>query len=40
MAGYGEGLGTGLPNDYDYTDAELRMLAFIHDETDTREEIE
>lgn len=34
MAGYGEGLGTGLPNDHDYNDAELRMLAFIRAGTD------
>lgn len=32
MAGYGEGLGTGLPNDHDYNDAELAVLRFLaHD---------
>lgn len=33
MAGYGQGLGTGLPNDFDYTDIELRALEFLAGDT-------
>lgn len=37
MKGYGQGYGTGLPNDFDYTDTELRMLEFYHDEQKAEE---
>lgn len=30
--GSGTGYGTGLPNDVDYSDADLAMLAFLHEE--------
>lgn len=34
MAGYGQGLGTGLPNDVDYTDTEVEVAKYLslHDE--------
>ena len=28
--GIGTGLGTGLPNDVDYCDLELKVLQFLH----------
>lgn len=30
--GVGEGLGTGLPNDVDYSDLDLQMLAYLNEE--------
>lgn len=32
VKGYGEGYGTGLPNDFDYAEIELRVLKWLNEQ--------
>lgn len=36
--GHGEGFGTGLPNDVDYIDTELKVLEFLNEDSEPTDE--